>query len=76
MVTVVLAQDAAFDRIVGVLEEIIMEDAFRGQHERFCRENCRTLVVFVRVQLCGCECGRAWRCVCVSVSAMYWIACG
>ncbi len=33
-------QDSKFDRIVGVLETIIMDPSFRGQHEDFCRSNC------------------------------------
>lgn len=39
-VFILLPQDVKFDRIVGVLEGIVMDPAFRSQHEAFCKANC------------------------------------
>jgi len=33
-------EDIAFDRIVGVLESIVMDPVFRSTHEHFCKTHC------------------------------------
>lgn len=41
------AQDVRFDKIVGVIEDTMMDPAFQGPQEEFCKANCGASAVAV-----------------------------